>query len=132
MGAPPCIHESPLQVSLPGSPGPGTVLNRQTSLPVFASIAIIIASNAARNSLSPRIARPRVRLPQQFFAAGSGLWEYDQILAPVAALSAITSFGLWIVYMIPLTTNGVTSCFSRERDWKTHFNSRSFTFAGVI
>src|SRR4029453_13677353 len=35
IGAPPCIHESPPHVSWPASPGPGTVLKRQTSLPVL-------------------------------------------------------------------------------------------------
>ena len=38
--APPNFHESPFHVSLPGSPGPGTVQNRQTSLPVSWSRAL--------------------------------------------------------------------------------------------
>jgi len=37
--APPVIHEFPAHVSCPRSPGPGIVLNRQSSLPVFASSA---------------------------------------------------------------------------------------------
>ena len=57
---------------------------------------------------------------------------YVQIVLPVAAFSATTSFGLWTVYMTPSTTSGVTSCFSSERDWKTHFSLRSFAFAGLI
>src|SRR5262245_13369132 len=37
--APPIFHDSPLHESLPGSPGPGMVYVRQTSLPVLASKA---------------------------------------------------------------------------------------------
>ena len=45
------------------------------------------------------------------------------MVLPVAASSAITSLGLCTVYMTPSTTSGVTSCFSSERDWKTHLQS---------
>ena len=38
-GPPPYFQESPSQVSWPNSPGPGSVQNFQTSLPVFASYA---------------------------------------------------------------------------------------------
>src|ERR1043165_5484785 len=54
------------------------------------------------------------------------------MVLPVAAFRATTSLGLWIVYIVPSTTSGVTSCFSKDLDWKTHFSSRSFAFAGVI
>ena len=71
-------------------------------------MAMIRASNEARKIVSPRIATPRDSLPQQFLAAGSGVYEYAQICLPVAAFNAITSLGLWIVYIVPSTTSGVT------------------------
>ena len=54
------------------------------------------------------------------------------MVLPVAASSAITSLGLWTVYMTPSTTSGVTSCLSSERDWNTHLSVRSLALPGVI
>ena len=54
------------------------------------------------------------------------------MVLPVAASSAITSLGLWMVYMTPSTTSGVFSCLSSVRVWKTHLSVRSLALAGVI
>ena len=70
--------------------------------------------------------------PQQLRAEESGLYAWDQIVFPVVASSAITSLIPCTVYMTPSTTSGVTSCFSSDFAWKTHFSVRSLAFSGVM
>ena len=76
------------------------------------------------NSVSPRIASPRLMRPQHTRASGDRRGEYIQNSRPLAASSATTWFGASTVYITPSTTSGVASNFSAgsagARVWNTH------------
>ena len=65
----------------------------QSGWPFFASIAMRCASSVPMNSVSPRIATPRLLAPQQTRASGAGVYRYCQNTRPVLASTAMTSLG---------------------------------------
>ena len=76
---PPRFQESPDHVSCPGSPGPGIVLNRQSSSPVFGSMAAM----KPRMPYSPP-AEPRISL--SFTTKGACVSEYPPVGSTICLL----------------------------------------------
>ena len=72
---PPVFQESPPQVSPPRSPGPATVLKRQTCFPV-------LASNAARNPRIPYSPPAGPTMTLSFTTRGASVRLYRPLAAP--------------------------------------------------
>ena len=81
----------------------------QTTFPFSALIATKYPSKLPKKRAPPRIARPRLTLPQQTGRASGSVRVYVQISVPVFASKAMTLAGGAVMNMAPPTTSGVDS-----------------------